>query len=322
MSTNITLPNGTNIRAAVLSTLGKAENADLLAAHVKGFGTYAESTMYGFDHRPEPTKSMSVEYQGHTVPDGNYGVRVTSSVSDEYGIVSAPLASLLLGELMGVAGEPIAPVAPPVATTSDPLTPDLTVSDAAFRNESVRATIFLEHGVKDGSVKVKAENVAGDRGGLTKYGISAKAYPNVDIANLTYDGAVGIYADKVWVECKASILPRLFAFLVFDFYTTSGGNAWRCLQRTVAPYKPSTYKGTWDDGAFGAATLQATLDAVDTSYVKRLELLNDFTTRRIKFYHDIVDNDASQKKFLAGWNKRAVWAMGYAQALLKSSNIL
>jgi lysozyme family protein len=39
-------------------------------------------------------------------------------------------------------------------------------------------------------------NDKNDRGGLTKYGISQKAFPKVDIRNLTIDGA------KIYFEIK------------------------------------------------------------------------------------------------------------------------
>lgn len=212
-------------------------------------------------------------------------------------------------------------------TTLDPLMPDLSISDEAFRTACIRTTIYLEHGVKSAATPVKAENVAGDRGGLTKYGIDTAAHPGVDIANLTYDGAVKIYATEEWPDSRADVLPRIWAFLVFDFRTTSGiSNACRCLQRATSGFIPDTFnrKNRWDDGKLGSNTLKAALASMDASVPlpTRLAVLNDFTTRRVKFYNDIVANDASQKKFLNGWNKRAVHAMGYALALLKTTNVL
>ena len=317
MST-VTLPSGRTLQAVRLGDL--TANEEMLTLHIINGGCYETVARYGFsDAAGTPAVSSFAEFEGFSVSNDSYGVAVRRASSATYGIVSADLWEALKPEFAHLTG-PDAAQRP--ADITDVLTPDMTITDTAYRNESVRVTIFLEHGVRDGKTPVKAENVPGDRGGLTKYGISEKAYPNVDIKNLTYDDAVQIYSRTVWPGSKADILPRLFAFLVFDFYTTSGGNAWRCLQRTVAAYKPKTYTARWDDGVFGNATLQATLDAANTDLKTRMALLNDFTTRRIKFYHDIVDNDSSQKKFLDGWNKRAVWAAGYAQALLKTSDIL
>ena len=43
-----------------------------------------------------------------------------------------------------------------------------------------------------------------DPGGLTKWGISKRAHPDEDIANLTLDDAIRIYQDKYWKPSKVS----------------------------------------------------------------------------------------------------------------------
>jgi len=44
-----------------------------------------------------------------------------------------------------------------------------------------------------------------DTGGLTKYGISQKAYPDLDIANLTLEQAKAIYRKDYWDAIKGDI---------------------------------------------------------------------------------------------------------------------
>ena len=240
-------------------------------------------------------------------------------------VLSTGIISQELGNMLGTLSVGRNTQAAERIAVLDPLLPDPEISDEEFRTASIRTTIYLEHGVKSAATPVKAENVAGDRGGLTKYGIDAQAHPGVDITNLTYDGATKIYATGEWPNSHADVLPRIWAFMVFDFYTTSGTNAWRCLQRATSDFIPSTFTGKrWDDGVFGSNTLKAAMASMDASVPlpKRLSVLNDFTTRRVKFYNDIVANDPSQKKFLDGWNKRAIHSMGYALALLKTTNVL
>jgi lysozyme family protein len=41
-------------------------------------------------------------------------------------------------------------------------------------------------------------NNPADPGGETKYGISKRAYPNIDIAKLTLDQALNIYYNAYW----------------------------------------------------------------------------------------------------------------------------
>ena len=48
----------------------------------------------------------------------------------------------------------------------------------------------------------KVTNNPSDRGGLTKYGISQKAFPNEDIANLTLERARQLAYDTYWVPIK------------------------------------------------------------------------------------------------------------------------
>ena len=266
-------------------------------------------------------KSVAACIGGASADDSAYIGVAKDGVSN---VLSVGIISEELGKSLAVLLPGNTASATP-ALSLDLLEPDPAISDEAFRTACIRTTIYLEHGVKSAATPVKAENVAGDRGGLTKYGIDTASHPGVDIANLTYDGAVKIYATGEWPNSHADVLPRVWAFLVFDFYTTSGTNAWRCLQRATSGFIPREFTGKrWDDGVFGRNTLKAAIASMDKSVpiAKRIEVLNDFTTRRVKFYNDIVANDASQKKFLDGWNKRAVHAMGYAMALLKTTNVL
>src|SRR5215468_2796972 len=56
-----------------------------------------------------------------------------------------------------------------------------------------------------------------DRGGATKYGISQRAYPNEDIANLTEDQAKAIYKQDYWDRVSGDKLKsQAVAENVFD----------------------------------------------------------------------------------------------------------
>ena len=82
-----------------------------------------------------------------------------------------------------------------------------------------------------------------DPGGHTKYGISARAYPNVDIANLTLEVAGQIYKENYWDAVNIEKFPKYLQLSIFDFCVNSGrGNAIRALQRAI---------GVADDGTFG-----------------------------------------------------------------------
>ena len=55
-----------------------------------------------------------------------------------------------------------------------------------------------------------------DPGGETKWGISKRAYPNLDIANLAHIDAANIYAKDYWDACGCDALPFPFCSAVFD----------------------------------------------------------------------------------------------------------
>jgi len=55
-----------------------------------------------------------------------------------------------------------------------------------------------------------------DPGGETKFGISRRAYPNIDIAALTEEGAKEIYLRDYWLPIGADDLPTPADIVAFD----------------------------------------------------------------------------------------------------------
>lgn len=83
----------------------------------------------------------------------------------------------------------------------------------------------------------------------TKYGISAMAYPTVDIKNLSLDQARVIYKRDYWDKLNADLLPEEIRFDLFDTAVNSGvTEACRTLQRSV---------GVTPDGVVGTKTIAA-----------------------------------------------------------------
>jgi lysozyme family protein len=83
----------------------------------------------------------------------------------------------------------------------------------------------------------------------TKYGISAAAYPDLDIANLTLDAANAIRYRDYWCKVRGDELPGAIAFVLAEAAYGSGpGTAIKQMQTLV---------GVLADGAFGPATLSA-----------------------------------------------------------------
>ncbi len=73
-----------------------------------------------------------------------------------------------------------------------------------------------------------------DPGGETKYGISKRAYPQLDIPNLTLDEAEAIYRRDYWDKVSGDSWPDGVALLLFDTAVNMGvKTAILLLQKTV-----------------------------------------------------------------------------------------
>ena len=88
-----------------------------------------------------------------------------------------------------------------------------------------------------------------DPGGETKYGISKRAYPAVDIRGLTLEGAKAIYRHDYWRPVGCEAVPEAVRFDLFDMAVHSGIRAAiYTLQRAV---------GAGEDGVLGPVSLAA-----------------------------------------------------------------
>lgn len=88
-----------------------------------------------------------------------------------------------------------------------------------------------------------------DRGGETKWGISKRRFPDVDIKNLTKAGAADIYLRHYWSPTRCDELPENMRLPVFDCAVNQGvKTAVEILQELV---------GVAQDGQMGPVTLAA-----------------------------------------------------------------
>lgn len=88
-----------------------------------------------------------------------------------------------------------------------------------------------------------------DPGGETKFGISKRAYPKLDIAGLTLPAAVAIYRRDYWDKIRADELPPDVAWVAFDTAVNMGtAQAVRLLQKAA---------NVETDGVIGPKTIEA-----------------------------------------------------------------
>lgn len=131
-----------------------------------------------------------------------------------------------------------------------------------------------------------------DPGGETNWGISKRSYPNVDIKNLTRDGAKEIYRRDFW-DVLGDSNPAI-KFQVFDFAVNSGiGTAIRKLQSAL---------GLADDGRWGPISA-AKLASADLS-----DVLMRYAGQRLMFMTSLSTWD----RFGRGWARRIAGQLNYA----------
>lgn len=122
----------------------------------------------------------------------------------------------------------------------------------------------------------------------TKYGISARSYPNENIAGMTLERAKAIYLADFWRVAGCEAVPDVLRFPLFDFAVNSGPRtAAKALQRSA---------GAAADGAIGPKT-QAAIAAMHP-----LELFILLDAER----EELMINDTSWPAHSKGWVRRLI----------------
>lgn len=130
-----------------------------------------------------------------------------------------------------------------------------------------------------------------DPGGLTKWGISLRSYPGLDIRALTRDQAADIYCADYWHAGSCDALPPGVAVMHMDACVNQGVKAAAKLLQLAA--------GVTADGAIGPKTLAA---------VQRMDaaaLLTEYAARRMSHYGRLPHFD----RFGLGWSRRLMACM-------------
>lgn len=121
------------------------------------------------------------------------------------------------------------------------------------------------------------DKLVSDSGGLTKWGISSKAHPGMDIAALPRWQAEGIYRTEYWDEIDGDKYPWPMNLVLFDAAVNQGT-------------------------AFAGSLAASALD-----YVEALLL-------RVERYNEIVNKNPSFEKYLHGWVNRLMKIFKEVQA--------
>ena len=134
-----------------------------------------------------------------------------------------------------------------------------------------------------------------DLGGETNFGIAKRFYPDVDIKNLTKDGAKEIYKKDYWDKNKVDDLPDDLKHIFFDMCVNQGKSRGVKILQRAANAKGAGLKV---DGGLGPKTIAA----ISESNVE----LDRVRAYRVKYYADLVTRKPDLEKFYYGWYKRAL----------------
>lgn len=134
-----------------------------------------------------------------------------------------------------------------------------------------------------------------DSGGLTKWGIASKWYPQVKNQDFSRADAIDIYRKDFWMKCKCEQLPSPLAFVLGDCAVNQGqSTAIRLMQKSLQVRA---------DGIVGAETFAAAFRA--SPYL----VVPEFIARRAYQYAlhgDIVANGLGWFRRLAECHQRAL----------------
>ena len=128
-----------------------------------------------------------------------------------------------------------------------------------------------------------------DLGGETKYGITKRFYPHLDIKNLTKEQAKEIYYQDYWLKNHCDKLPENIQYLHFDTAINMGSKrAAIFLQKSIGTVKV--------DGKIGNKTLSEAFRSDLKLYIKE----------RVYYYTSICKSRSEQLKFINGWLNRVI----------------
>ncbi len=129
-------------------------------------------------------------------------------------------------------------------------------------------------------------NNPNDPGGETKWGISKRAYPNLDIKNLTIEQAKEIYKRDYWKRDWDSISSQAVANKIFDISVNLGTHALQSiLQRSFR---------------------RAIVTAEDINSQDPQKTLDELRAQQAYHYAEMALKNPRLDAFLLGWMRRAV----------------
>lgn len=127
-----------------------------------------------------------------------------------------------------------------------------------------------------------------DPGGLTRWGVSARAYPDINIRALSREDAAAIYRRDYWQALRCNDYPYATALMLFDTAVNQG--------KTAATRMSQSIIGVKVDGLFGPVTHAGLMkhppyDFCDSMAISRLVAYK---------------NNRNSSRYFKGWASRVI----------------
>lgn len=159
--------------------------------------------------------------------------------------------------------------------------------------DAVLSPMFVDAAAWVIDVAEGGPRIVTDQGGLTRWGISQRSYPDLNPALLTRQEAEAIYLRDFWKPIKGNALPPSLAFVVFDAAVNLGvTQAVRLLQSCLRVKV---------DGVVGPETISAA-----KQYLPRPELVALYLELRLRFYESLAQKYTHHLPSLYGWRMRVM----------------
>jgi len=133
-------------------------------------------------------------------------------------------------------------------------------------------------------------DIENDKGGATKYGISHRSYPALDISSLTIEDAAEIYRVDYYDAYRLDELPAAVGLFALDGFINHRPKPAAIILQSAVGAKP--------DGIIGNKTIKTSHAHTEQHTLEKM------AAARYRLYFDIVTSDSSQVQFLDGWINR------------------
>lgn len=153
-----------------------------------------------------------------------------------------------------------------------------------------------------------------DPGGLTKYGISQRWHPEVEVSSLTVEAAIEIYRDKYWKLAACDAMPFSLALITFDAAVNQG-------PQDAVKYLQDSLDLT-ADGLAGPKTRAALapfgVRRAGGGDARRLLVCDIASYRGLAYAAEAINSPASYAVNARGWFRRLALTVQYASVLTVS----